>query len=134
MATDKLTKEVTKDFPGLVGKARYIDKASLKPPTDWIGRILEERQRQREKVFSFAIHSSHATLVFLVVLIAIQSFYRIFTQDFTFSFFSGYELEVFSVGVFSQVIGLVYIIAKRLWDDSTYTKYLDKKANSDVSK
>ena len=128
MATDKLEKKVIDEFSGkLLKNATNTDKASFQPPAGQISTIysiatiLDERRNQRRVVFKFAIYSSCSMLIFLVLIVAGQSWYRFFYNP-NFSFFSGYELQVFSVGVFSQVIGLIYIIAKRLWDDSTYIK------------
>ncbi|MFY9462933.1 MAG: hypothetical protein WAP52_01970 [Candidatus Sungiibacteriota bacterium] len=130
MDTDELKKIVAIEFATRLSEtATRSDRVNFEAPINWASRILEEREAQRKRVFDLAIHTSHAVLGFLIAIIALQAVYRIVTGNPNFSFFSGHELEVFSVGVFSQIIGLVYMIAKRLWDDSTYKKHLGRKTN-----
>ncbi len=123
----KLHEDIRKRVDDLNKERTVAPRYVFNAPKDWATTILIERQDQRRKVFNFSIGASNASLSFLVGIIALQAIYRIINNNSNFSFFSGAELEVLSVGVFGQVIGLMYIIAKKLWDDSIYKDHLDKK-------
>lgn len=128
MDTEKLKQLIESEFESrLEGSAtRVKNRDSFKAPKDFAIRILSERENQRDIVFKFSMTSSRATLCFLIGLITLQVLYRILVDN-NGTLLNGYELEIFSVGVFGQVIGLIYIIAKRLWDDSVYKDHLGKK-------
>lgn len=81
-------------------------------------KLLNERRDQRKKIFSLSVTLTSMAFIFLLVMIGVQAIIRLDDQDF--SFFNGHELEVLSVSIFGQIIGLIYIIAKALWDDSNY--------------
>lgn len=81
-------------------------------------KLLNERRVQRGIIFRLSIILTVGAFLFLLTLIAVQAILRLDNQSF--SFFNGHELEVLSISVFGQVVGIIYIIAKALWDDSNY--------------
>lgn len=84
--------------------------------------LLKERKEQRSVIFKFAIRITKWSLFFLLVLLLTQAIVRIFISNF--SLFNGAELEILSVSVFGQAIGIVYIITKSLWNDRDYLNKL----------
>ncbi len=79
--------------------------------------LSEQRQRQRRWLFRFAIFWSSISLLFLFVLIIINSRVR-FLYGNDFALIGELELNVLSVAVFGQLIGVVTVIAKSLWDET----------------
>lgn len=77
--------------------------------------ILRERRGQRKWVFWLAILSTISSLLFLYVFLIIAAQYKLQIN-------SG-EIEVLSASILGQVVGLVYIIARAIWDDSNYKDF-----------
>lgn len=96
------------------------------PDPQSVGNILRERKVQRKIVFYFAIGSAVVSFLLLFAIITIQSYVRIFT-DHQFTLLNGYELEVLSVSIFGQILGIIYIIAKSIWDDSMFKDFYKGK-------
>lgn len=88
--------------------------------------LLSERKEQRSVIFWFAIRSAAISLFFLITIVAIQSFIRIFC-DKTFTLLSGHELEVLSVAIFGQILGVVHVITKSLWDHTLFKDFYKKE-------
>ncbi|TSC71893.1 MAG: Uncharacterized protein G01um101438_840 [Parcubacteria group bacterium Gr01-1014_38] len=64
-----------------------------------------------------------ASFGFLVLLISAQSLLKIWKGP-AFFLLEHSELEILSVAVFGQIIGVIYIITRSLWDDRTYLEAL----------
>jgi uncharacterized membrane protein len=88
--------------------------------------ILSQRLGQREKLFSFAVYSSILTLLLLVGAIVIQISVRVFGNE-NFEVMSSQALQVLSVSVFGQMVGIVLVIAKALWNDKDYINAMQKQ-------
>lgn len=82
--------------------------------------LLDQRNKQREKIFKLAKGYCWTSLAFLIGIVLAQFIARVFTQKHDFSIFNGNELQILVVGVFGQFVGLLYIITKALYDDSNY--------------
>ena len=82
-------------------------------------KVLKQRHEHRAIVFWFSIVATGLTLSLLLIAIGFQAWVR-FRYGNNFTLFQGYELEILSVGVFAQFIGVIAIITKSLWDDSPY--------------
>jgi hypothetical protein len=127
--THKLTPDEHSELEALIekvaNKAASLEEFSQPDPQS-VGNILEERKGQRKIVFYFAIGSAVVSFLLLFTIIAIQSYVRIFT-DHQFTLLNGYELEVLSVSVFGQILGIIYIIAKSIWDDSMFKDFYKGK-------
>lgn len=94
-----------------------------KPQTSQLKEILEQRKRQRDQVLKFTKIITYISLAFLILLILIQTLVRIF-KDPHFLIVDEFELQILSAGVFGQIIGVIYVITKSLWDDKTYMEKL----------
>lgn len=94
-----------------------LGKDSLgKPDSSHFDKLANQRHEQRDQLFWFAIRSSSWSLMLLTASIVGQAWSRIVFGA-NFSLFSGFELEILSVSIFSQLIGVVALITKSLWDD-----------------
>jgi len=123
-SNEKLTPEELDEFSQLieiVGKSASPDEFS-QPNFQSVSNILGERKHQRHIIFWFSIGSAALSFFSLFAIIAIQAWVRI-KYNAQFSLLSGYELEVLSVAVFGQILGIIYIIAKSIWDDSMFKDF-----------
>lgn len=86
--------------------------------------ILEQRAEQRKDVLKFSKILTGFSLGLLIFLCLLQSIVRIYQP--AFKIFDGVEFQLLVAGVFGQVIGVVYIISRSLWNDKNYLDTLDK--------
>lgn len=101
-----------------VTSAHPINENDLsKPNTSHFDNLANQRLTQRDFLFWFAIRSSSISLFFLIAVVSIQIIMRIFVNP-NIKLLDGAELEVLSVSVFGQCLGVVIIIAKSLWDEN----------------
>lgn len=98
------------------------DALSIKEPSVF-EKLAEQRQYQRKTLFTFAITSSAVSLIILLILIVLQAVARLVKGP-AFSLLAGYEFEVLSVSIFGQLVGIVAIIAKALWDETPFKDLL----------
>ncbi|GEM_PF-2629382 len=125
---EQLTPEELEEFSRLIesiGKSASPDEFS-QPDFQSVNDILGERKGQRRVIFWFSIGSAGLSFLGLFAIIGIQAWVRI-KCDPNFSLLSGYELEVLSVAVFGQILGIIYIIAKSIWDDSIFKDFYKRK-------
>lgn len=89
------------------------------PETDPLDDIFEQRQRHRDKLLNSITKIMWASFSLLSGLLIVQSLVRIlrFPQ---FILIDSTTLQILSVSVFGQIIGVVFIISKALWDDKNY--------------
>ncbi len=93
--------------------------SKVEPNTDKFKEILDQRHRQRQSLFRFVVVLTTSSFGMLVVIVAVQIFMRT-RVDRNFTVFTGTEFDILSVAIFGQIIGVVYIITKALWDDKPY--------------
>ena len=102
----------------------YIEEnAFSKPNPASVKDILAERKHQRCIIFYFSLALVTLSLGLLVTIIILQTFIRMKYNLPDFVILKDFEMEVLSVAVFGQAMGIIYIITKSLWDD---TKYIDR--------
>lgn len=87
--------------------------------------LSKQRSDQKNILFWSAIIWSWLSIVSLMAFIAFNAYFR-GTKGVQYSLFANYELEVLSVSVFGQIVGIVAIIAKSLWDETPFTKMFEK--------
>lgn len=131
MASSQLTpeqedEELSKLIDSVTDQASISELSQPNPQS--VGAILKERKNQRWVVFCFSIGSAIVSLIALFVIIGVQSYMRI-ARDGNFTLLSGVELEVLSVSIFGQIIGVIYIIAKSIWDDSIFKDFYKDDSN-----
>lgn len=100
-------------------------KALSKPDPSVFEKLSKQRHRQRGWLFFLAMFWLSISIIGLFSLIGINSYLRVMKGN-NFSLFNQFELEVLSVSVFGQLVGIVAIIAKSLWDESPFAKMLEK--------
>lgn len=98
-----------------------------------VSKIFDQRQNQREKLFSFAIELARDSLFFLIAITFLSMLTKIILGI---ELLSNSEFQVLSVAVFGQIISVVIIIAKSIWDDKPYKDILkdDHEKNKDINK
>lgn len=94
-----------------------------KPDPSSIRNILAERKRQRGIIFYFSLTLVFLSFALLVGIIIAQTFIRMRYNLPDFVILKDFEMEVLSVSIFGQAMGIIYIITTSLWDD---TKYVDR--------
>ena len=82
--------------------------------------LLRQRNRQREFIFKSANHYTRVSLLFLITVVFVQVVGRIVVPNHDFQVFDGSELNWLITGVFAQIIGLLYIITRALYDEKDY--------------
>jgi hypothetical protein len=85
--------------------------------------IQKQRHFQRRILFWFAIITTSLSILALVGIISCQIYLRTHGQT-TLKILDGYELEIISIGVVAQFIGVIVVITKSLWDDTPYKETL----------
>lgn len=108
-----------------LGAAREISSERLSKPSisPELADILKQRKHQRDTILIFSMKLTWASFGFLVLLISAQSLLKIWKGP-AFFLLEHSELEILSVAVFGQIIGVIYIITRSLWDDRTYLEAL----------
>lgn len=81
--------------------------------------ILKQRREHREKILNFVQRLTWLSFSLLASIVCLQSIVRMFFNP-AFSVVDSFELEILSVSVFGQIIGVIYIITRSLWDDRNY--------------
>ena len=117
-------KELVAYLQKLTGLDKTTPIVEPSPPEDPLMALLNERKRQREPLLKFIKGLTISSLLLLVGMIVCQGTARLWMPDF--SIFSGNEFEILVAGVFGEIIGLIYVIVKSLWDDTSYLDYLKK--------
>lgn len=120
-----------KFIENLYGSSKVKSKENLtdsqeislpKRKTQDIDNLLEERRNQREKLLKFICILAILSFTLLSCIVIMQSIVRIYIPSY--KILEGNQLEILIVGVFGEVISLIYIIVKSLWDDSKYLTIL----------
>ena len=84
--------------------------------------ILKQRREHREKILKFVQKLTWLSFGLLSFVVLLQSIVRLWNPSF--SPVDRYELEILSAAVFGQIIGVIYLITKSLWDDKNYINKL----------
>jgi len=95
------------------------DSDLSKARTHPLDEIFKQRKTQRDVVLNSISKLMWASFWLLAGIIILQSTMRIFHTP-NFILLEGYTLQVLAVSVFGQIIAVVYIISKSLWDDRIY--------------
>jgi hypothetical protein len=123
MVTTKLD-DLQKLFDQYIQSAntqQLVSTEIKEPDPSALDKIWHQRHGQRDRLFNFALNLTNACFIFLVCI----TFFQMWSQlAFQRDLLTGYELEVLSVSVFGQIIAVVIIIAKSIWDDKPYSNML----------
>lgn len=85
--------------------------------------LMNERTEQRKQMMSLVIKLSYLSFGILALIIIVQGIIRIITSRDNFLLLDNYQFNIVAVYIFGQMIGVMTIIVKLLFDDK---KYLDK--------
>lgn len=100
------------------------DLSSPKPDT--LEDIFDQRSKHRERVLNSILKLMWASFWLLGGLLVGQSLVRVF-KDSNLFLVSDLTLQVLAVSVFGQIIAVVIVISKSLWDDSVYVNLFKSK-------
>lgn len=135
MDNEKQLKELFEKLLKSEGGVEVSNNDVPNPDPSFLKEIMKQRREQRDGIYSLAILLTKCSFMFLVGLYVAQALGRIIVaQDF--NILQGYELEIFTAAVFVEIIGIIGIIAKAIWDDRNYKNmiykdYRDKNQRSD---
>lgn len=92
------------------------------PKLNSLEEILKQRRDHRDRLLGSMTKLMWASFLLLASLLGIQSLVRIifipYLQDFT--LLDGWQLQILSVSIFGQIVAVVFVISKALWDDKNY--------------
>lgn len=111
---EKEVKELIKD-----GKDALVASEISTPEIHPLDKIFEQRRQHRDKVLTSITHLMWGSFILLASLLGIQTLMRIFVCP-SFTIIDNTALQVLSVSVFGEVVAVVYVISKALWDDKNY--------------
>jgi hypothetical protein len=104
------------------GKEELVQSELAQSDPSFLEKILTQRHKQRDGIYYLAVVLAIASFIFLTSLVSVQAVGRIISQDF--SVLRGNELEVLSISVFAEILGIIGIIARAIWDDKNYKNVL----------
>lgn len=88
--------------------------------TSIIEKLINERQAQRREMMNFVKGLTTKSFLLLVVVVIFQGFVRLFKSDY--EVINDVVFNILAVSVFGQVISVIVVIVKSLWDDTEYLK------------
>jgi len=88
-------------------------------------KIQEQRHKQREKIFKFAMCICKWSTIFIFSLIIIQLIIRVRIKDYR--VLDNYQLEIISFAIILQVFLIIKIITKAIWNDTPYINLIEKE-------
>jgi len=101
------------------GQVKFTTKPNFtKRGKGKIGDILEQRHRQRNGLFWFALAFVATTTTFVLFLIGAQAYLNF--REYEVELVNATTLQIIVGGIFVQFVGLVSIITKSIWNDKPY--------------
>lgn len=123
MAKAKLDEGIVEKLLAKKNSTQDLESSKLSSPSTEFEKLAGQRYGQRRFLFYFTISCSSVSLLILFIAIGASSYFKVVRGN-DFSLFNQYELEVLSVAIFGQFIGIVAIIAKSLWDEGPFSDLL----------
>ena len=97
------------------------------PNTEWSpNHFFKQRNTHRGCLFWFSLIMSSLSLIFLFVLILLQTYLRAHINP-NFEIISDTGIQIIAVAVFGQIFGVVYVIAHALWSNDEFLLMNTKK-------
>lgn len=87
--------------------------------------LLGERESHRQTLFNFACYLTIASFYLLAGIVIVQMFQRVWGNE-TFEVVDSTTFNILAVSVFGQIVGVIYIIAKALWDGKEFEIFSNK--------
>jgi len=88
-----------------------------------LSNLMHERKDNRKEMLKHVLTLTYLSFGLLALIVITQGIIRIVTDIKDFTLLDNYQLNIFAVSVFGQMIGVIVVIVKSLWDDA---KYLEK--------
>lgn len=120
----KFKKVFLESVRGNTGILRLGEEDVQNPDQSPYKQLLGQRQNQRNIIFWFSIIMSFIAFVILVTLYGLQMSYRSRVGK---DLLSQSEINIFAVSVFVQVIGVIVIITRSLWNEEPFMKIHEKE-------
>lgn len=92
--------------------------------TQMLSNLMDERKDNRKEMLKHVLWLTYLSFGLLAMIVFAQGTMRIVTDAKDFTLLDNYQLNIFAVSVFGQMIGVIVIIVKSLWDDENYLKKL----------
>ena|SRR3989344_1763287 len=89
-----------------------------------LSNLMDERRDNRKEMLRHVLGLTYLSFGLLAFIVITQTGMRIFTEMRDFTLLDNYQLNIFAVSVFGQMIGVIVVIVKSLWDDEKYLKKL----------
>ncbi len=89
-----------------------------------LGNLMDERKDNRKEMLKHVLWLTYLSFGLLALIVVTQGIVRIFSGSQDFTLLDNYQLNIFAVSVFGQMIGVIIVIVKSLWDDEKYLKKL----------
>lgn len=112
---DQKIKEYLNSTTATKSQATDFSKSTI---SSELRELLDQRKAHRNVLLTWLLKLTTASFILLAVLVIFQAIARLY--DKTYTVFTGMEFQILAVSVFGQIIGVVYIISKSLWDDKDY--------------
>lgn len=85
-------------------------------------KYFKQRHNQREIIFWFIVILTGLSFLSFICVVGLQSYVRVWGGDSRFELLSDGQMQIFGVSVFAQIIGLMFVITKALWDNKDLEK------------
>lgn len=82
--------------------------------------LMAERRDNRKEMLKHVLSLTYLSFGLLAFIVITQAGMRMFTDLKDFTLLDNYQLNIFAVSVFGQMIGVIIVIVKSLWDDEKY--------------
>lgn len=89
-----------------------------------LSNLMDERRDNRREMLKHVLGLTYLSFGLLACIVFTQGLMRILTPMRDFTLLDNYQLNIFAVSVFGQMIGVIIVIVKSLWDDEKYLKKL----------
>ncbi len=90
------------------------------PKPDWnVDDFFKQRDEHRKALFWFALIMSAISLVFLIVILGVQTYLRVKINPYL-EVLSDQGMQIIAVAIFGQIFGVVYVIAHALWSNHEF--------------
>ncbi|MDA1317527.1 MAG: hypothetical protein O3B87_05950 [bacterium] len=94
-----------------------------------LSSLMDERKNNRREMLKHVLSLTYLSFGLLALIVIVQGTMRIVTDVRDFTLLDNYQLNIFAVSVFGQMIGVIIVIVKSLWDDEQYLKKLWGRAS-----
>lgn len=124
MGDDELKRQISEIQDQLSSATVVTDLPSPKDDDQSpVDKILNQRYSQRKHLLLFYLILTGLSFAVVIFVLIFQGYYKVTKEV---EVFSTEEFQIVVGGLFVQILGLLYIITKALWNDKDYLPYMQK--------